>query len=64
MDSIISPGDRVSVTPYIRGFARKAFNATVLHWTKRGRLKVKVDSDGLVMVVNSDHVKKLADAHK
>lgn len=62
MNSVISPGDRVSVTPYIRGYARKPFKATVLHWTKAGRLKIKADADGKTMVVSSDNVKKVADA--
>lgn len=64
MNSVISPGDRVSVTPYVNGYARRPYKATVLHWTDTGRLKVKADKDGSAKVVNPDNVKKLADAPK
>lgn len=64
MNSVIAPGDRVLVTPYIRGYARKPYKATVIDWTPRGKLKVKADKDGRAIIVNSDHVKKVADGAK
>ncbi|MBD2705825.1 hypothetical protein IC229_34820 [Spirosoma sp. BT702] len=62
MNSVISTGDRVSVTPYVNGYARKPYKATVIGWTDSGRLRVKTDKDGSLKVVNPDNVKKVADA--
>ena len=64
MNRVISPGDRVLVTPYIRGFTRKAYKATVIEWTLRGKLKIVADGSGQVMVVSSEDVKKVADGVK
>ncbi|OJW75400.1 hypothetical protein [Spirosoma sp. 48-14] len=61
MKPVISPGDRVLVTPYVKGYARKPYKASVIDWTPRGKLKVKADRDGRVIVVSSEHVKKVAD---
>ncbi|GAB3701329.1 hypothetical protein GCM10027592_29320 [Spirosoma flavus] len=62
MNSVISTGDRVVVTPYVRGYARKPYRATVIEWTPFGRLKVKADKTGKVIAVSPEHVKKTADA--
>lgn len=61
MNAVIASGDRVLVTPYVKGYARKPYRATVIDWTPRGKLKVKADKDGRVVVVSSEHVKKVAD---
>ncbi len=61
MNPVIAPGDRVLVTPYVRGYARKPYRATVIDWTPRGKLKVKADSAGRVIVVSSENVKKVAE---
>ena len=61
MNRVISPGDRVLVRSYIAGFARKPYRATVIEWTPRGKLKVKADSSGKVLVVSNEDAKKVAD---
>ena len=61
MNTVISPNDRVIVTPCIRGIVRKSYRATAIEWTPRGKLKVKADGSGKVMVVSSEDVKKVAD---
>lgn len=62
MNTVISPGDRVLIRTYTNGFARKPYRATVIEWTAGGKLKVKADGSGRVVVVSSEDVKKVADA--
>ena len=64
MNTVISPGDRVLVRTYVAGFARMSYRATVIEWTPRGKLKVKADGNGRVLVISSEDVKKLADGLK
>ncbi|GAB3036552.1 hypothetical protein [Spirosoma pulveris] len=60
MKMVISSGDRVRVTKRINGYERGQYAGTVLTWTNSGRLKIKADS-GIVVVVSSELVKKVAD---
>ena len=61
MNSVISPGDRVSVEKIVKGYSRGNYKATVLNWTSRGKIKVKFDGSHIVKVVPADQVKKVAD---
>ncbi|QDK80734.1 hypothetical protein EXU85_19825 [Spirosoma sp. KCTC 42546] len=61
MNSVISPGDRVSVEKTVKGFFRGLYMATVIHWTSSGRLKVKLDGSGMVKIVSPENVRKIAD---
>lgn len=61
MNTVVSPGDRVLVRSYVTGFARKPYRATVIEWTTRGKLKIRVDGSGKIVVVSSEDAKKVAD---
>ena len=61
MNTVISPGDRVSIEIRVGGYYRGTQKGTVLYWTASGRLSVKLDDKGQVKNVSSEQVKKLAD---
>lgn len=63
MNRVISPGDRVLLVQRVRGYDRRAFHATVIEWTPKGRLKVKKGVDDRTVIVSPEDVKKLADGN-
>ena len=60
MNRVISPGDRVLVVQRVNGYDRRAFHATVIEWTPKGRLKVKKEVDDRIVIVSPEDAKKLA----
>jgi len=45
MNRVITPEDRVMVTPVKNGITRKSYKAIVIGWMSSGKLKVQADGD-------------------
>ena len=61
MVAVISPNNRVLATRYVNGYTRNPYRSIVIEWTAGGKLKVKADGSGKVILVSSEDVKKVAD---